>query len=647
MGNYLTSSNRPSSFELLKQQVKELGDKYPFGDDEILRIARCLTYLRHGTSASSKEIINYSFLNDWAVFAPTLPPADFTPSDVNVPFVNLLKVDQNLIQNENTNEVDFKVKENRMRIRKMMLLIEAEILPPWFGRKLEETVFVLLAPSQTTLAYGHGHDHTATEDLTVEDLAMQRLEKFLNGLAESSRRGSRKALAVIYNCCVESNSKNINQKTASANDLLDLAYRLGLASLLLSGRLNERGNDDDVSESDNGGENVLKESSANAMEECVFAPFYPTKIDQSLVQSLIEFASNYSSHSAPPSDYLSMATGSLTLNEDKVNGGNNDGDNKMVSLEAFTAWTESYAPALSATLETFIHYVFFSDKPFPPSRIEFMFPFLRGQQSAFLKSKSSPLLFSFAVMSPSLGGSWHRLYTSDEDGLSFNRLQNSLLGYGGPTLLIIKEVEGGGIFGAFTSTKWKETKDFYGNSDCFLFQLQPNVKVMRPRGRGGNNFMYCNSESRSRGYDGQAHGIGFGGTVDKPRLFIPESFDGCIASASDLTFEGGSLLPPLKPNKDDFTFGLTNRKYFDIESLEVWGVGGDELVASALEARSEQRDITAANIRKARKVDKAQFLDDFKSGLIESKAFQHRDEMRGRDDCHIDDEKPNIYVYEK
>ena len=85
-----------------------------------------------------------------------------------------------------------------------------------------------------------------------------------------------------------------------------------------------------------------------------------------------------------------------------------------------------------------------------------------------------------------------------------------------------------------------------------------------------------------------------------------------------------------------------------------------------------RREIKAANIRKARKVDKAAILDDFKSGLIESKAFkvsffihfpryffwfqndnayffpsQHREEMRGRDDCQIDDVDKNNYVYEK
>ena len=203
-------------------------------------------------------------------------------------------------------------------------------------------------------------------------------------------------------------------------------------------------------------------------------------------------------------------------------------------------------------------------------------------------------------------------------------------------MLIVREAEGGGVFGAFTSTAWKESKDFYGNSDCFLFQVSPSVGVYRPRGRG-SNFMYCNSVSRSRGYDGLAHGIGFGGTDALPRLFIAETFDGCVASSADLTFEPGPLLPPASEG------GGGARKYFSICDLEVWGVGGDEAVASGLGAREAQRAILDANIQKARKVDKAQFLDDFKSGLIESKAFQHRTEARGRHDFEADDKDGGGY----
>jgi TLD len=222
------------------------------------------------------------------------------------------------------------------------------------------------------------------------------------------------------------------------------------------------------------------------------------------------------------------------------------------------------------------------------------------------------------------------LYTAASDGLSFNRLQNALLGYAGPTLLVIQS--GVSIFGAFTGSAWKESKDFYGNTDCFLFQLQPKTAVYRPTGKD-NNFMYCNSFARSRGYDKQAHGIGFGGTIDKPRLFLPESFDDCWAGTQDLTFENGLLLPDrLESN-------------FIIDNLEVWGVGGTQVVNEALGARSREREIRQANINKARKVDKAAFLEDFQSGLIESKAFAHRGQIRGREGACIDDTDMNNYKY--
>lgn len=120
-------------------------------------------------------------------------------------------------------------------------------------------------------------------------------------------------------------------------------------------------------------------------------------------------------------------------------------------------------------------------------------------------------------MSPALMGSWFRIYTSDTDGLSFNRLHHSLLGYGGPTLIMIRAAgnananvggESSNCFGAFTGHAWKESGSFYGNSDVFLYQAEPRVGVYRPRisGGAGGNFMYCNSYARSKGYDGLAHG---------------------------------------------------------------------------------------------------------------------------------------------
>jgi TLD len=266
--------------------------------------------------------------------------------------------------------------------------------------------------------------------------------------------------------------------------------------------------------------------------------------------------------------------------------------------------------------------------------------------------------FIMSCLGTSLNGYYYPIYNSNTDGLSFNRLQNAILGYGGPTLFVIQSVSGG-IFGAYTGTSWKESKDFYGNTDSFLYQLVPQTIIYRPKQRGsdGNNYMYCNSAARSRGYDQQAHGIGFGGTVSQPRLFISENFDdGCMASSQDMTYENGPLLPPVgtsgHPQYHRTTSTASNnssnsnsnlpiqrhRSLFDIECLEVYGVSDTiDVIEMAIGSRTLNRNTKEELIRKARKVDKAQFLDDFQSGIISSKQFVHRQQIDGRADVDGED----------
>jgi hypothetical protein len=228
---------------------------------------------------------------------------------------------------------------------------------------------------------------------------------------------------------------------------------------------------------------------------------------------------------------------------------------------------------------------------------------------------------------------WHRLYSSEVTGHSFNRLEHSLLGYAGPTLLVVK-TKGQVTLGAYASQPWKDSKHFYGTaSDCFLFQLDPKVSVFRPTGKG-ENFMYLHSgifRSSLIGLEKQdlplPHGIGFGGTPDKPRLFIPESFEECSAEFLDKTFESGDLLP------------LDALEKFEIQFLEVWGVGGDQVVMDALRARSDFREITDTAVFNARVVhDKSQFAKDMKSGLLAAKVFEHDKDVRGRPEFTVDED---------
>jgi len=651
MGNGQSQSE--SCAEKIHTQVAEIGDNFPFGNEEILRISRCLAYIRHFSTRdynvdvrkSGSLSVGTSFLSDWNVFCSTLPETNF--DDPDFCFKNILQLDEKILSSEGISLAKDSGVEIVQRKRvALMSVIEGKILPKGFGRRFEEVAFLFpgdkvsrdLFLSESCDQKNFGQQSNGSGTVEDQEAAMKRLEYFFDGAAECSRRGARKSLSVIYKCCCDKSGGRIIEK-APAKDLIELAYRLSLACAYLIA----------VSSKETRNKDLLMDVS----------PYLPQNdIDNLMVKSLMTFSSkqnNGTGNISPSQKYAN----DIKVEEEVML------DNDFVSLETFIQWSETVFPCLGSCMETFMHYILFPDRPYPPSRHMFRLPDLGGQTSAFLNHstnlttiskevvdedkgdyddvnyRSSPLLFTFACMSPSLGGLWHRIYTSDHDGLAFNRLQNALLGYGGPTLLIIRESKCGGMFGAFSATRWKESKDFYGTSECFLFRLKPSLAVYKSK-FSSENYMYCNSAARSKGYDGLAHGIGFGGTSDQPRLFISECFDQCFAASGDLSFEAGALLPPPKE-------GAPPTKHFDIESLEVWGVGGNKVINDALQERKKSRKIVSENIRKARKVDKAQFLDDFKSGLIESKAFAHQEQVSGRAgaDCSIDDDNANNYTYEK
>lgn len=149
-----------------------------------------------------------------------------------------------------------------------------------------------------------------------------------------------------------------------------------------------------------------------------------------------------------------------------------------------------------------------------------------------------------------------------------NRLQYSILGYEGPTIVVI-ETDQDHIIGGFFNTKWKKSHEYYGDSNGFLFQLHPTLTVFNPTGED-NNFIHLQD------------GLGFGGTKNMPRLFIPASMEACAAGVMDKTFQNGNLLPEDCLEK------------FSIKSIEVWGTGGEEAISNGLASRTKQREIMAA-----------------------------------------------------
>ncbi|KAJ1458864.1 TLD-domain-containing protein [Pelagophyceae sp. CCMP2097] len=214
-----------------------------------------------------------------------------------------------------------------------------------------------------------------------------------------------------------------------------------------------------------------------------------------------------------------------------------------------------------------------------------------------------------STTAPSSAPGWGRLYSSGQDGLSFYRLTHSVVGYGGPSILLCKSVRGD-VFGVYADAPWKEAIDFFGGSDCFVFALRPVVRICRPR-RGAaarREFCYLNLAGATRVRGLCAGGSGGPVVAEKARLRIPEQLGDAVVEArgSCLTYEVGDLAPSHDPER------------VELQALEVWGLGG----AAAAKGRLEAQKARAQYIDKTRKVDKAAFFaSDFDREHLLGKTF--------------------------
>ena len=163
-------------------------------------------------------------------------------------------------------------------------------------------------------------------------------------------------------------------------------------------------------------------------------------------------------------------------------------------------------------------------------------------------------------------------------------------------------------------------------------------------GTRGGKYMYFHSNSNvntsnpSR-KDDLAVGLGFGGTVRHPRLFIDYQLEECSVTHQDTSFEEGYLgLPPSDDPFSSQSFSST----IHIDILEIYAVGDEDTIQRGFNAQYQHRDIADATLRNARKVDKAAFLGELRN---EGKGvFAHRGQVDGRAHGHLkgeEDEKAN------
>jgi hypothetical protein len=152
---------------------------------------------------------------------------------------------------------------------------------------------------------------------------------------------------------------------------------------------------------------------------------------------------------------------------------------------------------------------------------------------------------------------------------------------------------------------------------------------MRSRGHSNGNFQWLNTKSY-----GLPHGLGVGGTLEGFRLFITDSFEQCMAAESCLTFETGKLISTGATASVEQIPGMPGRVRFEIDTLEVWACGGEEVISKGMDYMKKDREIREENIQKARKVDKAQFFNNsFDREFLLSNTFAHKQQQRDDGDC--------------
>jgi hypothetical protein len=96
-----------------------------------------------------------------------------------------------------------------------------------------------------------------------------------------------------------------------------------------------------------------------------------------------------------------------------------------MSLEDLIAWSQDYAPNFHKVFETYFHRICWRDE-MSPSFIPYCRPLFMDSSSSIVNEVD---LFPLSLYSDRLQGVWKKLYTTETDGMSFNRIAHHILGY--------------------------------------------------------------------------------------------------------------------------------------------------------------------------------------------------------------------------
>lgn len=233
-----------------------------------------------------------------------------------------------------------------------------------------------------------------------------------------------------------------------------------------------------------------------------------------------------------------------------------------VSRDAFKVWRDRNAPALFRAVQSFIYSKFDLTSTLVLEKDVVPVP----AQTDILHILHCAML-SWCLPPPAIQ-QWERLYSAREHGFSMNRFESHVFRYPGPTLLILQGDTGEQedlILGAYLTEKWKQSRHFWGSSDCFVFELSPTLEAFRalPDTKKKNDqYVYYH----------EGFGLGFGGTTHKQH---PTTSRDVLLWLSD-TLQDGTFIQELYPASPTLAHAQQRpsfEKSFETINVEVFGLG--------------------------------------------------------------------------
>lgn len=295
----------------------------------------------------------------------------------------------------------------------------------------------------------------------------------------------------------------------------------------------------------------------------------------------------------PTHDFKLIRQMAISIVNNISSSSSKDDDLPCISNHLFRQWKDAFSPHLfkpiqSLIIKSFTYYNTDEYRLLSPDKVPI------ADTSDILTPLYSTLLSWALPENILITKQWTRLYSADQDGFSMNRFESHVFKYPGPTLLIMQVScqDKSMTMGAFITQPWKQSKHFWGSSECFLFELDPHFDIFRSKPKT-ENYIYYHHD----------FGIGFGANDNH---VTPSGFILYLQN----TLQEGLYQYEAYPSQPTFESATKSRKNtnftykFDTENIEVFGLGNEkDRERQAREWKFEQQEADRRNGLNIRQAD--------------------------------------------